>query len=184
MENEKTEEKKVVKLRIKGMTCTSCAQSISSDLKKMDGVDFAGVNLVDKTALVKYDPEQVNVEKIKDTVKKTGYEAYDMHPDMSHMPEEVESNGDTAIDPICGMTVDKKTAIKEVIGGKTYYFCMQGCADTFRKQVEEEGLKAVEKKSKKSLGDMPPEADVDDQYMAIDPKLGQKMAKMQAFTTD
>ena len=43
---------KEVKLRIKGMTCTSCAQTIGTDLRKMDGVDFAGVNLVDKTALV------------------------------------------------------------------------------------------------------------------------------------
>ena len=61
MEDEKKEEQKEVKLRIKGMTCTSCASSIGTNLKKMDGVDFAGVNLVDKTALVKYDPKKVNV---------------------------------------------------------------------------------------------------------------------------
>ncbi|UCE74209.1 MAG: cation transporter [Methanomassiliicoccales archaeon] len=155
MEDKKKEEQKEVKLRIKGMTCTSCAQTIGTNLKKMDGVDFAGVNLVDKTALVKYDPKQVDVDKIKDTVKKTGYEAYDMRPDMSQMPKEASDGADTAIDPVCGMTVDKKTAIKEVIGGKTYYFCMRQCADTFRKRVEEEGLKAVKKKTMKRFEGMP-----------------------------
>jgi YHS domain-containing protein len=40
-----------------------------------------------------------------------------------------------AKDPICGMEVDEKTAIKRVIGGKPYYFCSQSCAETFEKQM-------------------------------------------------
>lgn len=28
-----------------------------------------------------------------------------------------------AVDPVCGMTVDTKTADKSVVKGKTYYFC-------------------------------------------------------------
>ncbi len=182
MKNEKKKEQKEVKLRIKGMTCTSCAQTIGTDLKKMEGVDFAGVNLVDKTALVKYDPKKVDVDKIKETVKKSGYEAHDMQPDMSHMPPEADSEGDTAIDPVCGMTVDKKTAIKEVIGGKTYYFCKQSCADTFRKQVEEEGVKTIQEKVKILMKGMPKEADVEDKYIAIDPVCGMKVDKRRAIT--
>jgi Cu+-exporting ATPase len=131
----------------------------------MEGVDFAGVNLVDKTALVKYDPKKVDVDKIKEIVKKSGYEAHDMKPDMSHMPPEADSEGDTAIDPVCGMTVDKKTAIKEVIGGKAYYFCMQSCADTFRKQVEEAGLKTVEEKAKIIMRSMPKESDAEVRFV-------------------
>ena len=38
---------------------------------------------------------------------------------------------DLAIDPVCDMEVDKKTALKRVIEGKPYYFCMKDCADTF-----------------------------------------------------
>jgi len=182
MKNEKKKEQKEVKLRIKGMTCTSCAQTIGTDLKKMEGVDFAGVNLVDKTALVKYDPKKVDVDKIKETVKKSGYEAHDMHPDMSHMPPEADSEGDTAIDPVCGMTVDKKTAIKEVIGGETYYFCKESCADTFRKQVEEAGLKTVEEKAKIIMRSMPKESDAEVKYIAIDPVCGMKVDKRKAIT--
>jgi Cu+-exporting ATPase len=34
-------------------------------------------------------------------------------------------------DPICGMEVDEKTAVKAVKGGKTYYFCSTDCKDKF-----------------------------------------------------
>ncbi|MEK6680952.1 MAG: heavy metal translocating P-type ATPase, partial [Nitrospirota bacterium] len=43
-----------------------------------------------------------------------------------------------AIDPICGMTVDEKTAkYKSEYKGKQYYFCAQGCKDKFEKDPEE-----------------------------------------------
>ncbi len=37
-----------------------------------------------------------------------------------------------AKDPVCGMTVDEKTApAKSDYKGRTYYFCMQGCKRKF-----------------------------------------------------
>ena len=37
-------------------------------------------------------------------------------------------------DPVCGMMVDEKTAkFKSQHGGKTYYFCAQGCKTLFDK---------------------------------------------------
>lgn len=36
-----------------------------------------------------------------------------------------------AKDPICGMVVPKDRSITREIGGRTYYFCSQGCANTF-----------------------------------------------------
>lgn len=37
-----------------------------------------------------------------------------------------------AIDPVCGMEVDEKTAVhKTVHEGKTYYFCAPGCKRSF-----------------------------------------------------
>lgn len=43
-----------------------------------------------------------------------------------------------AQDPICGMKIDEKTAIKLIRGGKEYFFCSTHCKDKFIKQ---EGLK-------------------------------------------
>lgn len=34
-------------------------------------------------------------------------------------------------DPVCGMQVDPNKGLKEVIGGKTYYFCSEECRRTF-----------------------------------------------------
>jgi YHS domain-containing protein len=37
-------------------------------------------------------------------------------------------------DPVCGMTVDEKTAkLKSEYKGKTYYFCNQTCKSSFDK---------------------------------------------------
>ena len=42
-----------------------------------------------------------------------------------------------AIDPVCKMTVDEKTAkFKSEYKGKTYYFCALGCKKTFEKNPE------------------------------------------------
>ena len=39
-----------------------------------------------------------------------------------------------AIDPVCGMEVDEKTATwKSDYKGQTYYFCAPGCKATFEK---------------------------------------------------
>jgi YHS domain-containing protein len=42
-----------------------------------------------------------------------------------------------AIDPVCGMEVDEKTAKwKSEYDGKTYYFCAPGCKASFDKDPE------------------------------------------------
>ena len=43
----------------------------------------------------------------------------------------------TARDPVCGMTVDKETAIKRKIGDRWYYFCSQQCADVYEQPEKE-----------------------------------------------
>ena len=36
------------------------------------------------------------------------------------------------IDPVCGMEIDERTAAhKAVYEGETYYFCSQGCLQSF-----------------------------------------------------
>lgn len=43
-----------------------------------------------------------------------------------------------AIDPICKMTVDEKTAqFKSKYEGRTYYFCAPGCKKKFDENPEE-----------------------------------------------
>jgi YHS domain-containing protein len=42
-----------------------------------------------------------------------------------------------AKDPICGMTVEKATALKSERDGETYYFCSPHCQRTFESQTAE-----------------------------------------------
>lgn len=43
-----------------------------------------------------------------------------------------------AKDPVCGMSVDEKTAVATAShGGTTYYFCAAACKDRFVKKPEQ-----------------------------------------------
>ena len=39
-------------------------------------------------------------------------------------------------DPVCGMSVDPKTAVSSQYEGKTYYFCCNGCKTSFEKDPQ------------------------------------------------
>ncbi len=54
-------------------------------------------------------------------------------------PRRQESEGTmaTAIDPVCGMTVEIETAKHTLVyEGTTYYFCGKGCKTAFDKEPE------------------------------------------------
>jgi YHS domain-containing protein len=38
-------------------------------------------------------------------------------------------------DPVCRVFVPRENAVKEQIGGQTYFFCSRGCAIAFQKQL-------------------------------------------------
>ncbi|KAJ7562035.1 hypothetical protein O6H91_03G053000 [Diphasiastrum complanatum] len=65
---------RVCRLRVKGMTCTSCSGSIESAIKKVHGVKWAAVALAIEEAEVHYDPNVVNHTKIMETVDDVGFE--------------------------------------------------------------------------------------------------------------
>jgi Cu+-exporting ATPase len=44
---------------------------------------------------------------------------------------------DTARDPVCGMVVDKASALRSQVGGRAYFFCSSGCQRTFEAPEEE-----------------------------------------------
>ncbi len=74
-------EKEII-LQILGMHCAACATGIESGLKRLDGIIDAKVNFASKEAFVKFDEEKVNLDKIKATIKRGGYEAVDIIEDV------------------------------------------------------------------------------------------------------
>lgn len=62
-------------LKIDGMHCTSCSMSIDMDLEDLEGVSKAQTSYAKQETEVEFDPEKVSLEKIIETIKKTGYTA-------------------------------------------------------------------------------------------------------------
>ena len=64
----------VVELSIGGMTCAACSGRIERQLNKLPGVE-AVVNLPAERAHIRFDPAQVDVDKLIATIVKTGFSA-------------------------------------------------------------------------------------------------------------
>ena len=62
---------------VKGMTCTACAGAIERGLGKLDGIKEANVNFATEKLKVEYDEAKYDFDKIKNEVKKIGYDLAD-----------------------------------------------------------------------------------------------------------
>ncbi|KAJ7299799.1 hypothetical protein O6H91_Y148800 [Diphasiastrum complanatum] len=65
----------VCRLRLKGMTCTSCSGSIESALKKVQGVKRATVALATEEAEIHHDPKVVTYVQLIKIIDDIGFEA-------------------------------------------------------------------------------------------------------------
>ncbi|MBI2128868.1 heavy metal translocating P-type ATPase [Candidatus Woesearchaeota archaeon] len=60
-------------IKITGMHCASCANTIEKSLKKAKGIINAGVNFASEKAAVEFDKNKINQDEIEKTIEKTGY---------------------------------------------------------------------------------------------------------------
>ncbi|CAA2976824.1 probable copper-transporting ATPase HMA5 [Olea europaea subsp. europaea] len=71
--NEKSTQ--ICRIRIKGMTCTSCSTTVESALQAVRGVQKAQVALATEEAEVQYDPKDLSYNQILEAIEDTGFEA-------------------------------------------------------------------------------------------------------------
>ncbi len=64
---------KTVTLPITGMTCANCVSTVERNLKKLEGVQTAAVNLASERASVEFDPSQRTLGDLIARVEKAGY---------------------------------------------------------------------------------------------------------------
>ena len=62
-------------LKLKGMSCASCANSIETAIQQVPGVNSVQVNFAAEQASVEYDQRSTNLEAIQSAVADAGYEA-------------------------------------------------------------------------------------------------------------
>ncbi len=70
---ETTKKSQKANIHITGMTCATCAATVEKALAETEGVGQARVNFASEKASIEYDPEKVDLTKIKDAVSEAGY---------------------------------------------------------------------------------------------------------------
>lgn len=73
---------KQVVLPITGMTCANCVATIERNLKKLDGIQGAVVNLSSERATVEFDPALLKLDAIIGRVRKAGYDIAEGEADL------------------------------------------------------------------------------------------------------
>jgi len=63
-------------LKLRGMSCASCARSIEDAISSVPGVNECSVNFGAEQATVDYDPRKTDLQAIQDAVDAAGYSAY------------------------------------------------------------------------------------------------------------
>jgi P-type Cu+ transporter len=75
-------------INVSGMTCAACSARVQRTLEKTEGVTAAAVDLMTATANVDYDPAQVQVDKLLERIRATGYGAESRRADASAIEEQ------------------------------------------------------------------------------------------------
>ncbi|MBD3203918.1 heavy metal translocating P-type ATPase [Candidatus Woesearchaeota archaeon] len=65
---------KKTQIKISGMHCANCAQTIEKNLNKAAGIESANVNFAVEKASVEYDKKKIREEEIRQVIKDSGYE--------------------------------------------------------------------------------------------------------------
>ena len=84
------EEKQTVTLKLGGMSCASCAQTIERALARVPGVHQASVNLATELGTVTYDGSVVDVDRLKKAVEDTGYQVLEQQERATEAGDEDE----------------------------------------------------------------------------------------------
>jgi Cu+-exporting ATPase len=78
------------RMKIGGMSCSFCTNTIRKVYERMDGVHEVGVSLAHEEGLVRYDPDKVTEDELRRTLEQVGYTYRDPEKVRSFEEEEAE----------------------------------------------------------------------------------------------
>ena len=67
-----------INLKLRGMSCASCASSIESAIRNVPGVESCNVNFGAEQAAIEYNPRRTSIQEIQDAVEEAGYSSYSL----------------------------------------------------------------------------------------------------------
>ena len=75
-------------LKLKGMSCASCASSVEKTISSLPGVKECAVNFGAQQATVKYNSQKIELEQIQNAVDAAGFKAYPLNKQGMMMGED------------------------------------------------------------------------------------------------
>ncbi len=106
-----------VTLKLRGMSCASCAANIEQAIRSVPGVIDSSVNFGVAQATVKYNPRRTNLEKIQQSVVDAGY--------ASSLQEEMMAGGNDA-EQALREAEKRELNLKVLVGGAIGVLLMAG----------------------------------------------------------
>ncbi|MBD2465542.1 heavy metal translocating P-type ATPase [Oscillatoria sp. FACHB-1407] len=77
-------------LKLRGMSCASCANNIEEAIRSVPGVEACSVNFGAEQAAVSYDPSKTDVATIQEAVDEAGYSALPIQDDVLAPEDDAE----------------------------------------------------------------------------------------------
>ncbi|WP_103668716.1 heavy metal translocating P-type ATPase [Pseudanabaena sp. BC1403] len=77
-----------ITMKLRGMHCASCASSIESMTRSLDGVTSSNVNFAIEQIAIDYNPQKTSPDAIKKAIANLGYEAF--LPDLSADAQDID----------------------------------------------------------------------------------------------
>lgn len=65
------------RLKIQGMTCGGCVNSVKTVLERLSGVDQVDVSLENAEAVIQYDPSLASIDQLKTAISDAGFDVAD-----------------------------------------------------------------------------------------------------------
>lgn len=66
--------KEITDIKVEGMSCSHCENSVKKAVGALNGVDKVSVDLAGKKVTVEFDPEKVTGKQIFDAIEDQGYD--------------------------------------------------------------------------------------------------------------
>lgn len=80
-----------INLKLRGMSCASCASSVEKAIRAVPGVFECNVNFGSEQATVKYNSRITNIKDIQNAIKEAGYSSYSLQKlEMAEEQEDIE----------------------------------------------------------------------------------------------
>ncbi len=90
VETEIEKQNKKLQVKVGGISCSFCAESIRKAYRRIDAVKDVNVSLAHEEVLIQYDPEKITETELKNTVRQLGYTVRDPKKARTYEEEEAE----------------------------------------------------------------------------------------------